>query len=80
MACEFIRDEAGTVIAIACGSPWGVGVYYHCHDEDCFCGGDSVYGFPPRAMNPEDFTPDDESCTPAEIASWREALERWRQR
>ena len=77
MACELIRDDEGKVIAIACGSPWGIGTYYHCHDEACFCGGQAVYGFPPRAMNPEDFTPDTESCMPAEIDSWKEALAAW---
>lgn len=78
MACEFLRDDTGKVIGIACGSPWGIGGYYHCHDEACFCGGQAVYGFPPRGMNPEDFTPDEESCTPHEIASWEEALALWR--
>lgn len=51
MACEAVYGDDGKLIAIA---------YYHCHDEECFCGGDAVYGFPPRQMNPEDFMPDEE--------------------
>ncbi len=78
MACKIIRSEDGKIIAIACGSPWGIGVYYHCHALECFCGGESVYGFPPSEMNPEDFTPDLESCTVTEVAAHKEALELWR--
>jgi len=80
MACNFIRDEQGQVIAIACGSPWGIGGYYHCHDSACFCEGREVYGFPPSEMNPEDFTPDEDSCTPKELAAHAEALAVWRAR
>ena len=78
MASDLIYDDTGKLIAIACGSPWGIGTYYHCHDEECFCEGRVVYGIPPRPMNPEDFRPDEESCTTAEIAAWREALATWR--
>jgi hypothetical protein len=55
MTCKIVRSDDGKIIAIACGSPWGIGVYYHCHDAECFCEGESVYGFPPSEMNPEDF-------------------------
>ena len=78
MTCKIIRSDDGKIIAIACGSPWGMGAYYHCHDETCFCGGESFYGFPPDEMNPEDFTPDFESCTPKELAAYEEALRVWR--
>ena len=78
MACTVIRSADGSVIAIACGSPWGIGVYFHCHRRRCFCGGQPVYGFPPSQMNPEDFTPDRESCTPEEIAAWEEARAAYR--
>lgn len=78
MACDYVYDDDGKLIAIRCGSSWGIGGYYHCHDESCECGGYGVYGFPPREMNPENFTPDEESCTEKEIASWEEALAAWR--
>lgn len=79
MTCRIIRNDDGTVIAIACGSPWGIGSYYHCHDAACWCEGESVYGFPPSEMNPEDFTPDPESCTTAEITAHLDALRAWRE-
>lgn len=34
------------------------------------------YGFP-CVENPHDFTPDEESCTPEEIAFWEDAKKRW---
>ena len=37
---------------------------------------DCVYGFP-CVENPHDFSPDRESCTPAEIAFWEDAKQRW---
>ncbi len=37
---------------------------------------DTVYGFP-CVENPHDFTPDPESCTPEEIAFWKDAKKRW---
>ena len=77
MACEIIRDDTGKIIGIACGSPWGIGTYYHCHKRRCFCGGQAVYGFPPKQMNPEDFTPDPESCTEQELVAHAEALTVW---
>jgi len=77
MACEIVFDDQGKPIGIKCGSPWGIGTYYHCHDDECFCVGQSVYGFPPNSMNPEDFTPDPECCSQKEIASWEEARELW---
>ena len=80
MACNFLHNAEGKVIAIFCGSPWGIGVYYHCHDPECFCDGESVYGFPPKVMNPEDFTLDEESCTENEIAAWKADLTAWRAR
>jgi len=35
------------------------------------------YGYAPRGIDPRDFTPNDESCSPAEIAEWRAACEAW---
>ena len=35
-----------------------------------------IYGFP-CVENPHDFTPDEESCTPAELAFWEQAKRRW---
>jgi hypothetical protein len=43
---------------------------------------EAIYGFP-CVENPHDFTPDEESCTPAEIAFWedaKKAMGRWRTR
>jgi hypothetical protein len=37
---------------------------------------EAVYGFP-CVENPHDFTPDEESCTPEEIAFWEDAKKRW---
>ncbi len=37
---------------------------------------ESVYGFP-CVENPHDFEPDQECCTPAEIAFWEDAKKRW---
>jgi hypothetical protein len=37
---------------------------------------DCVYGFP-CVENPHDFTPDEQSCTPEEIAFWEDAKKRW---
>ena len=76
MACKILYDpETGRAVGIACGSPWGIGVYVY--DEET---GESLYGFPPDGMNPELFTPDPECCSPQEIAAWEEALELWRGR
>lgn len=76
MACEIVRDDEGKVVAIACGSPWGIGTYklpeeYHAEF------GTHMYGFPPRVMNPHDFRPDAECCTEKEIAAWKEACDTW---
>ena len=70
MACDFIRNNDGTVIAIICSSPWGIGTYTHTWDDGTV---EPIYGFPPRQMNPHDFTPDPECCTPDEIAAWEDA-------
>jgi hypothetical protein len=40
-------------------------------------GPENIYGYPPTDMNPHDFNPDHECCTPAEIAAWNAARERW---
>lgn len=80
MACQFVYDGDGKVVAIFCASPWGIGGYYHCHDRACECEGREVYGFPPAEINPEYFTPDQESCTPQELAAHVEALAMWRGR
>jgi hypothetical protein len=43
---------------------------------------EAIYGFP-CVENPHDFTPDEESCTPAEIAFWedaKKAMGLWRTR
>ena len=37
---------------------------------------EAVYGFP-CVENPHDFSPDEESCTPEEIAFWEDAKKRW---
>jgi hypothetical protein len=37
---------------------------------------EGVYGFP-CVEDPHDFTPDEESCTPEEIAFWEDAKRRW---
>ena len=37
---------------------------------------EAVYGFP-CVENPNDFSPDEESCTPEEIAFWEDAKKRW---
>lgn len=37
---------------------------------------DYVYGFP-CVENPHNFRPDEESCTPEEIAFWEDAKKRW---
>lgn len=37
---------------------------------------EGVYGFP-CVEDPHDFTPDEESCTPEEIAFWEDAKKRW---
>lgn len=74
MACEIYRSESGEVVAIVCGSPWGIGVYTHCHDSECGCGGEAIYGFPPKRMNPHDFSPDPECCSDHEIEAWKEAV------
>jgi hypothetical protein len=37
---------------------------------------EACYGFP-CVENPHDFTPDEESCTPEEIAFWEDAKVRW---
>lgn len=68
MACETHTDENGQVVAIVCGSSWGVGVYDTGTEEFGV-----LYGFPPRNLDPHDFTPDFESCSPAEVKAWREA-------
>ena len=49
---------------------------------NCSCGTswefieDVVYGFP-CVEDPNDFSPDGESCTPAEIVFWEDAKKRW---
>ena len=37
---------------------------------------EAVYGFP-CVENPNDFSPDEKSCTPEEIAFWEDAKKRW---
>lgn len=37
---------------------------------------EGCYGFP-CVEDPHDFTPDEESCTPEEIAFWEDAKKRW---
>jgi hypothetical protein len=74
MACKIIYEN-GKPIGIACGSPWGIGVYIY--DEET---GESLYGFPPDGLNPELFHPDAECCSPQEIAAHQEALAVWRAR
>ena len=37
---------------------------------------EGIYGFP-CVENPHDFTPDEECCTPEEIAFWEDAKKRW---
>lgn len=56
----------------ACGSPWGIGVYT--------IEGESIYGYPPRDMNPHDFDPDPECCLADEIAAWKAACAAWDRR
>ena len=70
MACTVVRDDAGKVIAIMCGSPWGIGLYEY---DD----GETMYGFPPENLNPTKYCPDYECCTDKEIDAWREALKLW---
>jgi hypothetical protein len=60
---------------MCCGSAWGIGVYYY--DDEETGQKEPMYGFPPRGMNPHDFDPDRESCTPAEIAAWEQAIVAW---
>lgn len=75
MTCEFKYDEAGKLVMIACGSPWGMGVTT-LHGEDAEEFGGSIYGFG-HGGNPYDFEPDEECCTKAEIAAWEEAKAAW---
>jgi hypothetical protein len=35
----------------------------------------TVYGFPPHGLDPAEFDPDHESCTPEEIAAHKAAME-----
>ena len=37
---------------------------------------EAIYGLP-CVENPHDFSPDEESCTPEEIAFWEDAKKRW---
>ena len=68
MACHFIRDDNGQLIAIACTTPWGIGtVIYHFEEGD-----EIIYGFPHSNCDPHDFFPDIECCSPEEIAAWEE--------
>lgn len=68
MACKTITDDKGEVVAIACGSAWGVGTYDTGDPE-----WGVLYGFAPTNIDPHDFWPDEESCSPQEIAAWRAA-------
>ena len=52
-----------------CGSSWGIGVYT--------IDNDMTYGYPPRDMNPHDFSPDYECCTEKEIKAWETAKANW---
>jgi hypothetical protein len=70
---EIVRDADGNMIAVACSSPWGIGGYRIEYEGQT----EWAYGFPPHQMNPHDFQPDYESCTPYEIAAWREACAAW---
>jgi len=76
VTCSFLRDDKGTLLAIVCTAPWGIGSYTYRWTEDGVEHEEPGYGFyqPP---NPHDFYPDGESCTPEEIAAHREACEAW---
>ncbi len=65
MACTIFTNEEKETIGVACGSPWGIGVY-DTGDEEFGL----IYGFPPKNLDPHDFSPDYESCSEEEIASW----------
>lgn len=57
-----------------CGSSWGIGVYKTMYGKDVM----ELYGFPPKDMNPNDFSPDWECCTKEELEAWEEAKKNWR--
>jgi hypothetical protein len=63
----------GVKVKDICSSPWGIGVYTVKFEE----GPESIYGYPPTDMDPNDFAPDYQCCAPAEIAAWKAALEAW---
>jgi hypothetical protein len=72
------RDQAGVYVngvkvKDICSSPWGIGVYTLEYED----GPESIYGYPPVSMNPHDFEPDTECCTPEEIAEWEAACVQW---
>lgn len=60
---------------ILCGSPWGIGAYTFFLDDGVT--EETIYGFPPRGMNPHKFRPDAECCRPEEIAAWEKAKLEW---
>lgn len=68
MSCTQLKNEEGQTIGFACGSSWGIGVYETGIEEV-----GSIYGFPPRDLDPHDFCPDYECCSDEEIADWEKA-------
>lgn len=63
----------GVKVKDICSSPWGIGTYTLEYED----GPESTYGYPPTSMNPYDFLPDRECCTPGELAAWQEAKTLW---
>jgi hypothetical protein len=63
----------GVKVKDICSSPWGIGTY----TVDWGDGPEPMYGFPSPIMNPHDFAPDHQCCTPEELAAWRAALTAW---
>lgn len=56
-----------------CGSSWGIGVYTIREAGQEML----IYGFPPKDMDPHDFSPDWECCTANELEAWKHAKEHW---
>jgi hypothetical protein len=79
MTCKIVRNTDGQVIGIICSAPWGIGTYripYESRDSRDAWGSDIGYGyFQPKNLH--DFWPDEEMCTPAEIAAHKEACDAW---
>lgn len=57
----------------SCGSSWGIGAYTLIEDGKELL----MYGYPPKDMNPNDYSPDLECCTLKELWAWQEAKENW---